>query len=66
MFLNQEEDKAMSRGVLRLLVQSIQVKYNGEVPDDQKPKAGTRNLLVATLRYPRSGAPSVVTTFLST
>lgn len=53
----------MARGVLRLLIQSIQVKSNGDVPEDQKPKTGTSNLLVATLRYPRSGAPSVVTTF---
>jgi hypothetical protein len=53
----------MARCMLRLSIHTIQVKSNGDVPEDQLPKDGTNNLLVATLRYPRSGAPSIVSTF---
>ncbi len=53
----------MARGVLRLLVESVTVKSNGDVPGDKNPEAKSEdknNVLIATLRYPRSGAPSVV------
>lgn len=50
----------MARKILRIYVEKIVVKSNGIPPgwDDNSP----HNLIVATLLYPRSGAPTVGST----
>jgi hypothetical protein len=54
------EESSMAQKILRLYLESIMVNSNGVPPgwEDGKP----HNLVVATLRYPRSGAPSIVST----
>lgn len=54
----------MARKLLRILVKSIRVTTNGDVAEDQKPPAADpeerNNVILATLVYPRGGAPTVV------
>jgi len=52
----------MARGILRLAVKEITVEWNGDDTEGKKPGAGSEknNAIVASLRYPRSGAPAVV------
>lgn len=53
----------MARGILRVSVREVTVSANGDVPEDKNPEARSaekNNAIVANLRYPRSGAPSVV------
>jgi hypothetical protein len=55
----------VTRGILRLSLKSVTVESNGDVPEDKNPEAASKdknNVLVASLRYPRSGAPSVAST----
>jgi hypothetical protein len=49
----------MSKKLLTVKIESILVNVNGEVPGAKPDKTNQRNVLTATLLYPRSGAPSV-------
>lgn len=52
----------MARALLRVYLESLTVTSNGDVPGDKTPSPDDEernNAVFATLRYPRSGAPSV-------
>jgi hypothetical protein len=50
----------MSKRTLWVSIESITIPVNGDVPDQTDPTGGDkRNAVLATLTYPRSGAPTV-------
>jgi len=50
----------MSKRLLRVTIESIEVFSNGDVPGQHPPPGEEkRNAVVASLTYPRSGAPSI-------
>jgi hypothetical protein len=50
----------MSKRTLWVWIESITVGVNGDVPGQQAPAGGVlQNAILATLTYPRSGAPTV-------
>lgn len=57
----------MSKILLRVNIEKIWVKSNGDLPkkenaDEDDKKAQKNNAIVATMVYPRSGAPNVIST----
>jgi len=49
----------MSKRLLRVTIESIELAANGDVPGQKIPSGDKRNAVIASLDYPRSGAPSV-------
>lgn len=57
----------MSKILLRVNIEKVWVKSNGDLPkkenaDEHDKKAQKNNAIVATMVYPRSGAPNVIST----